>query len=261
MAYLGGKSKSAEHILDVLNNSIFDDYDYIEPFCGYCHILRRVINKKTYTISDNNELLIVLLKHIQQNKGKHETVNKEEYLELRKNPKSNILKAAYAAFCYSYNGKYFGGYVDKYKDRDYPNERKAYYDLLHDNETFKMSKIHHTDYNKYSNVKGKLIYCDPPYENTTEYHSAFDSTKFWNFIRKLSRYNYVFVSEYAAPDDFISIREKNKKSSVSGRGATMKRREKLYVHRSRISDAHIKKILTKNKTFNKTLKKNKKNLF
>ena len=70
MAYLGGKSKSAEHILDILNNPVFDSYDYIEPFCGYCHILRRVVNKKSYTISDNNKLLITLLKHVQKTKDK-----------------------------------------------------------------------------------------------------------------------------------------------------------------------------------------------
>lgn len=246
MAYLGGKAKSAEHILAVLNSDFFDNYDYIEPFCGYCHILRRVVNKKSYTISDNNPLLIVLLKHIQKIKDDHPTINKEEYDKLRENPKINLLKAAYAAFCYSYNGKYFGGFVEKYQDRNYPEERKKYYDQLHDNKSFHNAKIKKTDYSSYSGVKGKLIYCDPPYAGTTEYHSSFDSEKFWECMRKLSKNNYVFISEYTAPDDFICLVKKTKRMSLSGKGATRKNSEKLFFHKSKMNDPIIKKLLINN---------------
>jgi len=246
MAYLGGKSKSAEHILEVLNNPLFDSYDYIEPFCGYCHILRRVLNKKSYTISDNNKLLIVLLKHIQKTKGKHPIITEKEYKALHSNPSKDPLKAAYAAFCYSYNGKFFGGYVNKYGTREYPKERKRYYDDLHDVESFHKANIKYVDYSKYSDVKGKLIYCDPPYEGTTEYHSSFDSSKFWDFIRKLSKYNYVFVSEYKAPDDFSCISQKEKRNSISGKGATRKRIEKIFLHSSRLNDSLILNIIKNN---------------
>jgi len=243
MAYLGGKSKSAEHILDVLNNPVFDSYDYIEPFCGYCHILRRVVKKKSYAISDNNRLLIVLLKHIQATKAKHPTITQAEYRVLHANPDKNLLKAAYAAFCYSYNGKYFGGFVNTYGTREYPKERKRYYDELHDTESFHDATIKYTDYSRYKDVKGKLIYCDPPYEGTTEYHSTFDSSKFWEFVRKASKDNYIFVSEYKAPDDFICVSQKTKRNSIAGRGATRKRVEKLFVHSSRKNDSIVLKIM------------------
>ena len=149
MAYLGGKSTASEHILKILNNPFFDNYNYIEPFCGYCHILRRVTNKKLYTISDNNELLIILLKHIQKTKNQHPNITQKEYTYLKDNISKNKLRASYAAFCYSYNGKYFGGYVNKYGNRNYPNERKRYYDLLHDNESYKKASISLNDYTKY----------------------------------------------------------------------------------------------------------------
>ena len=261
MAYLGGKSKSAEHIIDVLNDPVFNDYDYIEPFCGYCHILRRVINKKSYTASDNNNLLITLLKHNQKVKGEHPEITPEEYDKLRKNPKSNLLRAAYAAFCYSYNGKYFGGFVEKYGTRNYPAERKRYYDLLHDNKTFHDTKFKFTDYLTYHSEKGKLIYCDPPYDSTTEYHSSFNSESFWKEIRSLSRNNYVFVSEYKAPDDFICLAQKTKRTSLSGTGATRKREEKLFVHKSKLTDPKIRELLktTKYACKNKSLRRTKKN--
>jgi DNA adenine methylase len=246
MAYLGGKSKSAEHILEVLNNPVFDSLDYIEPFCGYCHIVRRVVNKKSYRISDNNKLLIVLLKHIQKTKGKHPIITQSEYKTLHENPSKNQLRAAYAAFCYSYNGKYFGGFVNKYGAREYPKERKRYYDELHDVDSFHKAAIVNTDYSHYKDVKGKLIYCDPPYEGTTEYHSSFDSSKFWEFIRDVSKDNYVFVSEYKAPPDFVCISQKVKRNSIAGKGATRKRIEKLFIHSSRVNDTKLVNILKTN---------------
>jgi len=243
MAYLGGKAKSAEHILEVLNDPVFDSYDYIEPFCGYCHILRRVINKKSYTIGDNNNLLITLLKHAQATRGKHPVITQAEYTVLHKNPDKNPLRAAYAAFCYSYNGKFFGGYVNKYGTREYPKERKRYYDQLHENKSFKDAIIKNADYSSYKNVKGKLIYCDPPYEGTTEYHTVFNSSKFWDVIRTLSKNNYVFVSEYTAPPDFSCLTQKVKRNSIAGKGATRKRVEKLFVHSSRMNDDLIVSVL------------------
>ncbi len=242
MAYLGGKAKGAEHILSVLNHPTFDGIEYIEPFCGYGHILRRVTNKKSYTAADNNPLLITLIKHIQKTKGEHPTITPKEYQILRENPKSNPLKAAYAAFCYSYNGNYFGGFVEKYKGRNYPAERKRYYDQLHENPTFHKTHFHNTDYTKFKQSSNKLIYCDPPYAGTTEYHSTFDNAAFWEDVRKMSKDNYVFVSEYTAPDDFVCLTQKEKRNSVAGRGATRKRMEKLFVHKSLLADPKIKEI-------------------
>jgi DNA adenine methylase len=244
MAYLGGKSKSAEHILDVLNHPAFDAFEYFEPFAGYCHIARRIVRKQSYTLSDNNELLIVLLKHIQKYKNNHPSITKKEYTVLRDNPSKDKLRASYAAFCYSYNGKFFGGFVEKYGTRNYPKERKRYYDILHDNPTFSKANILYKDYTHYINLKNKLIYCDPPYMGTTEYHSSFDSELFWRNIRSMSNHNYVFVSEYTAPDDFVCIASKVKRTSMAGRGATRKRIEKLFCHKSKLVDPVLKKIMS-----------------
>jgi DNA adenine methylase len=243
MAYLGGKSTSAEHIIDILNNPIFNDLDYVEPFCGYCHILRRVENKASYTVSDNNDLLITLLKHVQKTKGDHPNITKSEYATLRETPSKDKLRAAYAAFCYSYNGKFFGGYVNKYKGRNYPNERKRYYDLLHDNTSFHKAVLRKKSYAEYKGLKGAIIYCDPPYENTTEYHSEFDSAAFWDWVRETSKDNYVFVSEYTAPDDFVCISKKTKRNSLAGQGATRKRQEKVFVHSSVMKSPALVEIM------------------
>ena len=236
--------------MSVLNHPAFDGAAYIEPFCGYCHILRRVQNKRSYTAADNNPLLIRLLKHTQKTRGEHPTITEEEYETLKKDPKRDPLKAAYAAFCYSYNGKYFGGYVNIYKGRNYPAERKRYYDhQLHDNPTFSKTHFYHADYTKFMGGQGEqgeqgaLIYCDPPYTGTTEYHSEFDSAKFWEDVRRMSKHNIVMVSEYTAPDDFVCLVQKEKRSSVAGRGATRKRMEKVFVHQSLLDNPKIKQVM------------------
>ena len=112
MAYLGSKAKNADHILKVLNHTRFDGMDYVEPFVGYGHILRRISNKSSYIASDSNPLLIILLKAIQK-REKIPTITKDEYDTL-KHKTSDTLKRATAAFTYSYCGKQFSGYVDKY---------------------------------------------------------------------------------------------------------------------------------------------------
>jgi site-specific DNA-adenine methylase len=65
-------------------------------------------------------------------------------------------------------------------------------------------------------VKNYVIYCDPPYENARqEYYNEngekliFNSDKFWEWCRKMSENNIVFVSGYSAPRDFTKIWSKN----------------------------------------------------
>ncbi len=245
MAYLGGKATGSQHILKVLNHPVFNDMPYIEPFCGYCHVLRRIINKSSYTASDSNELLITLLQHIQKS-TEHPSISAQEYKALAANPSSDPLKAAYAAFTYSYNGKFFAGYVGD-KTRNYPAERKRYYNRLHDNPVFASSDIKVGPYSIYkpSNIHApSIIYCDPPYEDTEGYRNAFNSSEFWNWARKMTKAgNYVFVSEYKAPEDFVCIVQKTKRQSVAGRGATRKREEVLFVHESLLEDERIREVM------------------
>lgn len=236
-AFVGSKAKGSDHIIDVLNDPIFDGMHYVEPMIGYAHILRRVENKKSYRASDCNPLLITLLKAV-QNKQKLPNISEDEYHKL-KHATGNTLKRAVACFTYSYCGKAFGGYVDKYerdgKKKSYSEERKRYYSSLQENEQFMSANIRCIDY-KRMKYKNKLIYCDPPYADTTGYKKGdvdndFDSEEFWNIMRKWSQDNYVFISEYKAPRDFKCIASARKQSSLAIEGRTT-RVEKLFVHRS-----------------------------
>ena len=79
-----------------------------------------------------------------------------------------------------------------------------------------------------SKLKNCLVYCDPPYESTTNYRDGFDHDVFWNFVRDISCYNLVYISEYNAPDDFESIWEGVVTTSLS-KSIRKKDIEKLFI--------------------------------
>lgn len=230
MAYVGGKAKGAEHIIHVLNNKKYDNMPYLEPFVGYGHILRRVRHKKNYTACDANGLVVSLLRGIQDKSKRYPEISKDDYYKLKAMKNDKSFRRAVAAFCYSYNGKEWGGYTQKSicgTRVNYPEERKRYYDLLRQNDVFMRSKIIECDYKKLK-PKGYLIYCDPPYDKTTGYTPNFNHEEFWDLMRKWSCSNDVFVSEYTAPKDFKCITKKVKKQSLNGKGAGKVVYEKLF---------------------------------
>lgn len=78
-----------------------------------------------------------------------------------------------------------------------------------------------------------LIYCDPPYKDTTSYFNAngFDYDEFWQVMRDCSKNNIVLISELDAPDDFDCIWQKDVSRSIN---APDKKRavEKLFIYKN-----------------------------
>ena len=78
--------------------------------------------------------------------------------------------------------------------------------------------------------KGCVVYCDPPYDETKEYGiaKAFDRLEFWQIMRDWSRYNTVLISEQKAPEDFITVWEKDVDRTMKAK-EHFKATEKLFV--------------------------------
>nr|WP_301281514.1 DNA adenine methylase [Anaerocolumna aminovalerica] len=96
-------------------------------------------------------------------------------------------------------------------------------------------KFEFRDY-KTLNPYGMLIYCDPPYVSNTQSTkqsygvSSFDNDEFWNIMRKWSKNNNVYISEYIAPEDFNCVLEiKTQTSSRNGK-YIYQRTEKLFTY-------------------------------
>ena len=85
-----------------------------------------------------------------------------------------------------------------------------------------------------TSIKGALIYLDPPYAGTKIYGYAnqekMDYEHFWNWVRELSKENYVFVSEQNAPEDFEIVWEQQVKRTTNKEN-NFKAVERLFKYR------------------------------
>lgn len=90
-------------------------------------------------------------------------------------------------------------------------------------------EVSNISYSYYEYRDGDVVYCDPPYKNTTGYGIQFDTDAFWEWVR--TRNYPVYVSEYQAPEDFVSIWDKEKRSLFNNGGLSAPKIEHLFVHK------------------------------
>ena len=160
-----------------------------------------------------------------------EFYSKEDYYFIKNNPDLNKAETGYVGTALSYNGKWFSGYtgIVKTKDgfRDY--QKEAYLNLLNQLPRIEGIDFRHCSYADLQIPDKSIIYCDPPYEQTTGYKHRFDSAFFWDWCRaKTLQGHSVFISEYQAPYDFIAVWEKSLKSSLSTKSKSST--EKLFIY-------------------------------
>jgi len=226
MQYFGGKNRIAKDIVLLLNKYRKDNQQFVEPFCGGINIT--CLMNGNILANDKNFELIEMYKAIQNGWIPPEDVSEIDY----ENAKISIdykLKAFIGIGC-SYSGKWFGGYARGQNGRNYSKNAK--------NSLFKKFKTLSTNTificKDYKDIicDNSLIYCDPPYNNTTNYKfGIFNSEEFWNWCRNMSkRNNTVIISEYNAPDDFKCIWYKETKTDIRTKNNGKETRiEKLFI--------------------------------
>lgn len=90
-------------------------------------------------------------------------------------------------------------------------------------------QIFSLDYQSVEIPADSCVYCDIPYRGTKEYKDGcFDYSRFYDWLR--TRDYPVWVSEYAMPDDFVSVWSRNKICSY-GANSNKKTIEHLFVHK------------------------------
>lgn len=200
---MGSKNKIAKELLPIIlkdhNNNV-----YIEPFCGGCNIIDKVNGKRI--ANDSNSYLISLWKALQNGYVPPETVTREDYYRV----KNNIINerpelVAFIGFLCSFGGKWWGGYAFNNKGDNYAARGQR--QLLKQIQLLKDVEFLNENYINLVIPDNSIVYCDPPYQNTTKYKDSFNHDAFWDWVRKISKNNKVFVSEYVAPEDFECIKE------------------------------------------------------
>lgn len=235
MKYVGSKNRLSKQIAPIIQsyiNNMTDCRGYLEPFVSGANMIDKI--KCPCKIgNDVHKYLIALLKHIQQTTDDlPDTITEEEYNAVRTNSsKYPDWYVGLVGFCASYNGKWFGGYANGVKTkigtiRNYTDE--AIRNIKKQAPKLKGTIFVCGDFWKLG-VGHMVIYCDPPYHDTTKYATSdFDYDKFYAWCKEMAKTNIVLVSEYWMPeDDFECIWEGKLKCTLDKSSRTDKT-EKLY---------------------------------
>ena len=237
MQYMGSKNRISKYISPIIQSYINDNTNcYIEPFVGGANMIDKIQCKKRIGC-DLHKQLIELLKYT---RDKSDTfplhISEEEYKQVKNNKnKYEDWYLGLVGFCGSNSAKYFNGYARGKDTRDRPNE--AIRNLKKQAPNLKGIEFYNCSFLDLpkDKINNCVIYCDPPYRNTTKYKTEkFPYEEFYQWCRDMSKNNTVLISEYSMPDDFTCIWEKETKISLDSNKKSgdnkNKRIEKLYIY-------------------------------
>lgn len=245
MHYLGGKSKHRKQIGEHLNLLRRPDQVYWEPFVGSAWVTTEVDKYPLLSLgagprlaSDIHPELIALWKALQKGWIPPDEVSEEEYKRVRENKNVDPAYYAFVGFGLSWGGKWWGGYARDSADPEVENRSyalSARRSLLAKIKYLQDVHFFVFDFLKYDLPlpSGTLIYCDPPYVDTTSYDAIdkWEPDIFWNKVREYkARGCIVVVSEYRAPDDFKCVREFDAQLTLHPKeGESRERVERLFM--------------------------------
>lgn len=230
LQYFGGKTKVSSQIVDYLESVRKENQVYIEPFVGGGIICSKMSGeRKAY---DFNEYLIEMYKAVQGGYKLPSSVSEEEYKYIREHKDEDKALTGFVGFGCSFAGKWFGGYArDKRKKCDFACSSKL--TLLKKMSTMMDVEFRRANYKEF-HFTDCLIYCDPPYLDTTQAYGTgnFDTEEFWSVMRKWSESNDVYISEYVAPEDFKCVLKMPTKIDIRNKNNQMEKRiEKLFIYK------------------------------
>ena len=240
--YLGSKSKIAKNIVPILQKCIDENNitTYIEPFVGGANVIDKISCDKKIG-SDTNKYLIALLNKLKSEPDCFPTeISREHYADVKEDFQQNGNKyedyyKGLVGFCGAFRGKFF----DSCACFDYESEgrtRNNYKESLNNilkqrrnilDVDFSVRDYISYDPNEYENC---VFYCDIPYKGTYNYNIEFDYEKFYEWVRQMSKNNYVFISEYEMPEYFSLVYEQTKKMCLQSQSKRFVVTEKLYTY-------------------------------
>ena len=234
MKYMGSKKRIAKFILPIMLAEAEKNRltTWVEPFVGGANMIDKVPNNFQRIGIDYNAHTIEALIAIRDLVDKLPNEVNEEYYRNLKGSKPEPITSL-IRFGASFGGKFEDGFARGMTNKGVPRNywQETVRNAQKQSQNLQGVKFINGSYNEYSDFENCLIYCDPPYEGTTSYKTdTFDHIKFWDWCRKMSEKNLVFVSEYKAPDDFECIWQGEVKTNFASnqKEATHKAVEKLF---------------------------------
>lgn len=264
LPYKGSKSKIAKQIVGILPSAKY----FVDLFCGGCAVTHAAMlsgKYKEFIVNDISPGMSKMFKDAILGKYKNESrvIPREEFHRLKSTD-------PYVATCWSFgnNGReyiwgegisdiklivckmlYSSDLYTRYSAyREFMRKVSLYHNSLQDSRIEIVERLNRiqslenlnriqdcitTNSVSYSEVKipnSAVVYCDPPYKGTNKYNcEAFDYDKFYDWLR--SQPFPVYVSEYAMPDDFISVWSAKKTCCYSATNNSKQSIEHIFVHK------------------------------
>ena len=228
MVYMGSKAKYADYIVPILQKAIDDNNvsTYIECFVGGANVIDKIKCDNRYGY-DRSDTLIALLSQAAEDWDKVMKSGSRELWDKGKGyVKDGIMPddmtlaeiGAMEFFASFSNGGFPRGYAKNTDERDYYNE--AYRNMEKQAPSLKGINFACQNYWELDeNTENCVIYLDPPYQGTKIYGYAnqpkMDYEHYWNWVRDLSKKNWVFCSEQSAPEDFEIVWEQEVKRTTN----------------------------------------------
>ena len=221
MQYVGGKFRIRKPLAQFLE-SVRDGRVFVEPFCGGCNITAEISGSRI--ASDKCEDVIQMWKAATEGWVPPSVLSENEYNSLKLTAASPL--RGFAGFGCSFGGKFFGGYA-RSGDRNYASNARN--SVLKKSQTLQGVHFMCGDYRSLS-PRNCLVYCDPPYANTTQGYSStsFNSREFWETMRLWAKINTVLVSEYTAPQYATEVWRMETKTDMHTKSGKEVRMERLF---------------------------------
>jgi len=215
MKYMGSKRRIIKYIKPYFKPFLYLP-KYIEPFVGGCNAIAQVDHPNRHGYDIHSEL-IHMWKALQNGWIPPDHVSEELWEECRCNlPHISTELRAFIGFCCSFGGSYFSG-IARNPDRCYATEgKKLIKETLN---SIRNVAIEHESYDKVD-ISNALVYCDPPYQGTSEYTNSFDSNEFFQWCLDHKNTSPILISESTIPKDFRCIWSTTKKSIIRRKDKT-----------------------------------------
>lgn len=229
---MGSKNRHAKDILPIILKNRKTNQWYVEPFCGGCNMIDKVGGLRI--ANDYHFYLIEMWKAIQNGWIPPDFISEDEYKNAKSSQGIEPYLKGFIGFGCSFSGKWFGGYArgkaSDGKERNYCMESKK--NIINQSIGITGIKFYNGHYMDFPIPDNSIIYCDPPYRDTTKYKQSegdFDHDTFWDWVRFMEEEGHeVYISEYNAPDDFECLWSKEVNSSLTKETGSKKAIEKLF---------------------------------
>lgn len=233
MKYMGSKNRIAKYLLPIILKDRKPDQWYVEPFVGGANMIDKVVGNRIG--ADFNSYVVDALKFIRDSAT---PANNDEYTEADYNNAADLFRGgnhisavdSYALIAFSFGAKWIGGWSRGENSKGCPRDYVSEQNRASEKQKVLLQgiKLESCSYFELEIPDNSIIYCDPPYANTTKYKDDFDHAVFWQWCRDMSdKGHQVFISEYTAPDDFECLWQKEIQSGLNT-NTTKKGIEKLF---------------------------------